>query len=119
MVFSIWFLRPQRKNQVLSVHILPRWSQLFNSLIMAPCRREEIVSVAGDQHLVSLAGKPHDVIVRHGGWQHSSQEMHFVVGCHERICKVIGHIVVEEELHRVSTAICRATNKSISPRWSS
>jgi hypothetical protein len=37
----------------------------------------------------------------------------------EQIAQIIGHIVIEKELHSDARAICRATSKSISPRWSS
>jgi len=35
------------------------------------------------------------------------------------VAQAVGHVVVEQELHSEAGAICLATSKSISPRWSS
>jgi hypothetical protein len=37
----------------------------------------------------------------------------------EQVAQAVGHVVVEQELHSESSAICLAMSKSISPRWSS
>jgi hypothetical protein len=37
----------------------------------------------------------------------------------EQVAQAVGHVVVEQELHSEASAICLATSKSISPRWSS
>jgi hypothetical protein len=38
----------------------------------------------------------------------------------KQVAQVVGHVVVEQELHsEAGAAICLATSKSISPRWSS
>ena len=37
----------------------------------------------------------------------------------EQVAQILGHIVIEKELHSDERAICRATSKSIAPRWSS
>ena len=37
----------------------------------------------------------------------------------EQVAQAVGHVVVKQELHSEAGAICLATSKSISPRWSS
>jgi hypothetical protein len=37
----------------------------------------------------------------------------------EQVTQSVRHVVVEQELHSEASAICLATSKSISPRWSS
>ena len=48
-----------------------------------------------------------------------TQKRHAVTELFEQVAQVFGHIVVKQELHSDADAICRATSKSISPRWSS
>ncbi len=49
-----------------------------------------------------------------------TQERDFVVEFFEQVAQVVGHVVVEQKLHsEAGAAICLATSKSISPRWSS
>jgi hypothetical protein len=49
-----------------------------------------------------------------------TQERDFVFEFLKQVAQVVGHVVVEQELHsEAGAAICLATSKSISPRWSS
>ena len=47
-----------------------------------------------------------------------TQEHDIVAELLEQVAQVVGHVVVEQELHGEAD-ICMATSKSISPRWSS
>ena len=40
--------------------------------------RHEVVAIAGDKHLTSLASEPQNLIVSSGNRQHGSQELHLV-----------------------------------------
>ena len=42
-----------------------------------------------------------------------------VAELHEQVTQSVRHVVVEQELHSEASAVCLATSKSISPRWSS
>ena len=48
-----------------------------------------------------------------------TQEDDIVAELFEQVAQILGYVVIEEELHSDARAICRATSKSISPRWSS
>jgi hypothetical protein len=37
----------------------------------------------------------------------------------QQITQVVGDVMIEQELHSEAGAICLATSRSISPRWSS
>jgi hypothetical protein len=37
----------------------------------------------------------------------------------QQIAQVVGDVMIEQELHSEAEAVCLATSKSISPRWSS
>ena len=48
-----------------------------------------------------------------------TQERNIVAELLEQVAQIVGYVVVEQELHSEANAICLATSKSISPRWSS
>ena len=66
-----------------------------------------------------VIGKLEDCFVGGLLWKSSAQHRDIVAKVFEQITQVLGHIVVEQELHSEACAICLATSKSISPRWSS
>jgi len=37
----------------------------------------------------------------------------------QQIAQVVGDVMIEQKFHSEAGAICRATSRSISPRWSS
>jgi hypothetical protein len=37
----------------------------------------------------------------------------------QKVAQVVGDVVIRQEFHSEAAAICRATSRSISPRWSS
>jgi hypothetical protein len=39
-----------------------------------------------------------------------------VIEFSEQVTEILGHILIEQESHGCSCAICRATSRSISPR---
>lgn len=42
-----------------------------------------------------------------------------VTGFLQQTAQVVGDVMIEQELHSEGGAICLATSRSISPRWSS
>ena len=66
-----------------------------------------------------IVGKLKDGLVGGIAWQGFTQERNIVTELFEQVAQVVGYVVVEQELHSEAGAICLATSKSISPRWSS
>ena len=66
-----------------------------------------------------LVGKLEDSRVGGIAGKRLPQERDTVAELFEQVAKVVRDVVVEQELHSEADAICLATSKSISPRWSS
>lgn len=52
-------------------------------------------------------------------WKGFTQELDIMAELLKQVAQVVGHVVVEQELHSKASAICLATSKSISPQWHS
>jgi len=83
------------------------------------CEMEKIVPVAGQQQATAVVGKLEDGLVGGIARKGFTQERDIVTELLEQVAQAVGHVVVEQELHSEASAICLATSKSISPRWSS
>ncbi len=83
------------------------------------CKLEEIVTVARQEDTTRLVRKLKDGFVGRVCREGFTQERHIVTELLEQIAQILGHVMIEQELHSEACAICRATSKSISPRWSS
>ncbi len=66
-----------------------------------------------------IVGKLEDGFVGGIAGKGFTQERDIVAELIEQVAQVVGDVVVEQELHAEASAICLATSKSISPRWSS
>lgn len=80
---------------------------------------EKVVPIACQQQATTLIGKLQDGFVGGIAGKGFAQERDIVAQLLEQVAQVVGHVVVEQELHSGGSAICLATSKSISPRWSS
>jgi len=83
------------------------------------CEMEKIVPVAGQQQATAVVGKLEDGLVGGIARKGFTQERDIVTELLKQVAQAVGHVVVEQELHSEASAICLATSKSISPRWSS
>jgi hypothetical protein len=83
------------------------------------CEIEKVVAVAGQKQATTLVGKLEDGFVGGIAGKGFTQERDIVAELLKQVAQVVGHVVVEQELHAEADAICLATSKSISPRWSS
>ena len=83
------------------------------------CEMEKVVPVAGQQHAITLVGEPEHGFVGDVLRKGLAQENDIVAELFEQVAQILGHVMIEQELHSEARAICRATSKSISPRWSS
>ena len=83
------------------------------------CEMEKVVPVAGQQHAAALVGKLEHLFVGGVFCKGFTQEDDIMAELFEQVTQILGHVVIEKELHPDARAICRATSKSISPRWSS
>jgi hypothetical protein len=93
-----------------------------NDDAMMRLRRREmqkVVPVAREEYGASLVGKPENGLIRRIARKCLTQQRDFVAELLQQIAQVVGDIMVQQELHSDADAICRATSKSISPRWSS
>ena len=71
------------------------------------------------QQATCIVGKLEDGLVGGIAGKGFTQERDIVTELLEQVAQAVGHVVVEQELHSEASAICLATSKSISPRWSS
>ena len=83
------------------------------------CEIEKVVAVAGQKQATTLVGKLEDGFVGGIAGKGFTQERDIVAELLKQVAQVVGHVMVEQELHAEANAICLATSKSISPRWSS
>ena len=83
------------------------------------CEMEKVVPVASQQQATTVVGKLEDSLVGGIAGKGFTQERDIVTELLEQVAQAVGHVVVEQEFHSEASAICLATSKSISPRWSS
>jgi hypothetical protein len=83
------------------------------------CEIEKVVAVAGQKQAAALAGELEDGFVKGIAGKGFTQERDIAAELLKQVARVVGHVVVERELHAEANAICLATSRSISPRWSS
>jgi hypothetical protein len=83
------------------------------------CETEKVVPVASQQQATTVVGKLEDGLIGGIAGKGFTQERGIVTELLEQVTQAVGHVVVEQELHSEAIAICLATSKSISPRWSS
>ncbi len=86
---------------------------------LSSCEIEKVVPVASQQYAITIVSKLEDGFVGGIAGQGLTQESDIVAELIEQVAQVVGDVVVEQELHSEASAICLATSKSISPRWSS
>jgi hypothetical protein len=80
---------------------------------------EKVVPVASQQQATTVVGKLEDGLIRGIAGKGFTQERDVVTELPEQVTQAVWHVVVEQELHSEAGAICLATSKSTSPRWSS
>ena len=49
----------------------------------------------------------------------AGKDAEFLTKLLDQVAQVVWHVVIEQEFHLRSSDVCRATSKSIWPRWSS
>ena len=52
-------------------------------------------------------------------WKDIAQNRDAIAELREQVAQIVGKVMVEQEVQVQAGAICWATSKSISPRWSS
>jgi len=82
------------------------------------CEHKKIVAVAGQQYTTTFVSESEDGFVAGIFRKDFAQEGNTVAELLEQVTQILGY-VVEQELHSEDGDVCRATSKSISPRWSS
>jgi len=80
---------------------------------------QKVVPVAGQEYATSLVGESENGFVRGIARKGFAQQYDIMAEFLQQIAQVVGDIMIEQKLHSKAGAICRATSKSISPRWSS
>ncbi len=80
---------------------------------------QKVVPVTGQQHAAGLMGKPENRFVGGIARKGFAQQRDVVAELLQQITQVIGGVMIEQELQSEAWAICLATSRSISPRWSS
>ena len=83
------------------------------------CEMEKIVPVARKEYATSLVCKPENGLVGGIARKGFAQQPDIVTEFPQQIAQVVGDVMIEQEFHCKAGAICLATSKSISPRWSS
>ena len=59
------------------------------------------------------------IIVGCINWKDIAQNRDTIAELREQVAQIVGKVMVEQEVQVQAGAICWATSKSISPRWSS
>ena len=80
---------------------------------------EEIISIAGNENVALVVAKPQNSIVWTVRGQGLAEESHVVLQLDQQKTEFVWNVVIQQEFHSAAEAICRATRRSISPRWSS
>jgi hypothetical protein len=80
---------------------------------------QKVVPVKGKKYAARLVGKVENCLVGRIARKRFTQPGNIVTGLLQQVAQVVGDIMIQKELHSEAEAICRATSKSISPRWSS
>lgn len=82
-------------------------------------KTEKVVPITAQEHAARSMGEPENSLVGGIARKSLTQQHHLVPEFFQQIAQVVGDVMIEQELHYKAGAICRATSKSISPRWSS
>jgi hypothetical protein len=80
---------------------------------------QKIVPVEGQEYATSVMCKSENFLVGGITWKGFSQQRDIVAELFQQIAQVVGYVTIQQEPHSEAGAICLATSKSISPRWSS
>lgn len=82
---------------------------------------DEVVAIAGHEQMSAIERAPKHRRVRGFRAEHVTDAQHSVIEFAQQVGEVFGDVLIEQEGHDGSAdaAICRATSRSISPRWSS
>ena len=80
---------------------------------------QKIVPVEGQEYATSLMGKPENCLVGRIAREGLAKQGDMITELLQQIAQVVGDVMIEQELHSEAGAICLATSRSISPRWSS
>lgn len=75
----------------------------------------EVVAIASDQHATVVASELEDRGIGSIRPKNLAESRHLMAELLEQVVQVIRHVVVQHELQRPPSAICRATSRSISP----
>ena len=76
---------------------------------------QKIVAIAGEEYTTIFMGELENG-TDSSGESRGRTLRNSVTEMPEQVAHVIGHIVVKQKLHTEAGDICRATNRSISPR---
>jgi len=80
---------------------------------------QKVVPVAGEQYAASFVSKPENCLVGGSARKGFTQQCNVVTQLFQQITQIIRDVMIEQELQSDAGAICLATSRSISPRWSS
>ena len=81
------------------------------------CREsQKIVPVASQKYGAGVVRKPKNSLVRRIPRKRCAQQCDIMSELLQQVTQVIGHVMIEQELHSGAGAICLATSRSISPR---
>ena len=89
--------------------------------IMRIRRREmqKVVPVAGREYTTSLTCKSENCLIGRVARKGLAKQGDIMAELLQQIAQVVGDVMIEQKLHSEAGAICLATSRSISPRWSS
>ena len=83
------------------------------------CKRDKVVPIAGQEYATRIMGELENSLVGGIARKDLTQQHDLVAELFQQVAQVVGDVMIEQELHYEAGAICLATSKSISPRWSS
>jgi hypothetical protein len=80
---------------------------------------QKVIPVTGEQYAASFVGKPENCLIGGIARKGFTQQCNVVTQLLQQVTQFIRDVMIEQELHSEAGAICLATSRSISPRWSS
>ena len=83
------------------------------------CQMQKVVTVAGKQYAVSFVGKLENCLIGRIARKGLTEQCNVVTELLQQVTQLIRDVMIEQKLHSEAGAICLATSRSISPRWSS
>ena len=80
---------------------------------------KKVIPVTGQEYASGLMDKPEHFPVGRIVRKYLPQQGDVMTEFLQQLAQIVGDVVIEQELHSEARAVCLATSKSISPRWSS